>query len=53
MLDGSGPIDQKLPNSQIPQTQRFREFQLDDRVFVVTGGGRGLGLVSSALLSFD
>ncbi|KAL8850494.1 MAG: hypothetical protein Q9221_004542 [Calogaya cf. arnoldii] len=44
MVDGSGPIDQKLPTSHNAQTQRFREFELDGRVFIVTGGGRGLGL---------
>ncbi|KAL8882482.1 MAG: hypothetical protein Q9198_000526 [Flavoplaca austrocitrina] len=44
MVDGTGPIDQKLPTSSAAQTQRFREFDLAERVFIVTGGGRGLGL---------
>ncbi|KAI4279510.1 MAG: hypothetical protein LQ337_000211 [Flavoplaca oasis] len=44
MVDGTGPIDQKLPTNSAAQTQRFREFELAQRVFIVTGGGRGLGL---------
>lgn len=47
MVDGTGPIDQKLPTNSAAQTQRFREFELAQRVFIVTGGGRGLGLVSN------
>lgn len=30
--------------------QRFPEFQLDGRVFIVTGGGRGLGLTLAEVL---
>lgn len=32
------------------QGHRFREFDLDDRVFAITGGGRGLGLAMAEAL---
>lgn len=51
MLDGSSPIGQKLPSSHAAQTQRFREFTLEGRVIVMTGGGQGLGLGSSHFLN--
>lgn len=35
-------IKQPLPEGQAQQ--RFREFNLQGKVFAVTGGGRGLGL---------
>ena len=47
VVNGTGPIDQKLPTNSAAQTQRFRECDLAQRVFIVTGGGRGLGLVSN------
>ncbi|KAL8673409.1 MAG: hypothetical protein Q9168_002152 [Polycauliona sp. 1 TL-2023] len=46
----SGPIEQKLPTSHTAQIHRFREFDLDGRVFIVTGGGRGLGLCMAEAL---
>ncbi|KAJ5980724.1 hypothetical protein N7481_008022 [Penicillium waksmanii] len=38
-------IQSKLPSKkQLRNANRFREFDLEGRVFAVTGGGRGLGL---------
>ncbi|KAK4541141.1 hypothetical protein LTR36_008215 [Oleoguttula mirabilis] len=38
-------IAQRLPDPKSTErTQRFREFELDGRVYVVTGGAQGLGL---------
>lgn len=38
-------IQSKLPSKkQLRNANRFREFDLEDRVFAITGGGRGLGL---------
>jgi hypothetical protein len=38
-------IQERLPpDSKANTQQRFREFDLQDKVFVVTGGARGLGL---------
>ncbi|KAI7536843.1 hypothetical protein KC331_g11254, partial [Hortaea werneckii] len=44
-------IASRLPNPQhVVAPQRFREFELDGRVFVVTGGARGLGLALAEVL---
>ncbi|OQE27673.1 hypothetical protein PENSTE_c004G01451 [Penicillium steckii] len=38
-------IQSKLPSKkQLRNANRFREFDLEDRVYAITGGGRGLGL---------
>ncbi|CAI7677563.1 unnamed protein product [Penicillium pancosmium] len=38
-------IQSKLPSKkQLRNANRFREFDLEGRVFAITGGGRGLGL---------
>ena len=38
-------IQSKLPTKKLLRNaNRFREFDLEDRVFAITGGGRGLGL---------
>lgn len=42
-------IAQRLPDPE-RQPQRFRDFDLEGRVFVVTGGGRGLGLTLAEVL---
>ena len=42
-------IAQRLPDPE-HQPQRFREFDLEGKVFVVTGGGRGLGLTLAEVL---
>ncbi|RMZ13085.1 hypothetical protein D0860_02685 [Hortaea werneckii] len=44
-------IASRLPDPQhVVAPQRFREFELDGRVFVVTGGARGLGLALAEVL---
>ncbi|KAJ5586434.1 hypothetical protein N7450_006221 [Penicillium hetheringtonii] len=43
-------IQKPLPRHDLKKTQRFREFDLDGKVFVVTGGGRGLGLAMAEAL---
>ncbi|KAL9045563.1 MAG: hypothetical protein Q9214_001414 [Letrouitia sp. 1 TL-2023] len=48
--EGGEPITQKLPESQPAKKERFREFFLADKVFVVTGGARGLGLTMAEAL---
>lgn len=42
-------IAQRLPDPE-REPQRFRDFDLQDKVFVVTGGGRGLGLTLAEVL---
>lgn len=47
---GSTPsIKEKLPDPERTPF-RFREFDLEGKVFVVTGGGRGLGLTLAEAL---
>jgi hypothetical protein len=44
-------IQTKLPpDNKTRNTQRFREFDLENRVFAITGGGRGLGLAMAEAL---
>lgn len=48
---GGPRIQETLPDK--PQTQvhgRFREFDLQNRVYAVTGGARGLGLAMAEAL---
>lgn len=42
-------IASRLPDPE-RQPQRFRDFDLAGKVFVVTGGGRGLGLTLAEVL---
>lgn len=42
-------IAQRLPDPE-RQPHRFRDFDLEGKVFVVTGGGRGLGLTLAEVL---
>lgn len=38
-------IQNKLPSKkQLRNANRFREFDMEGRVYAITGGGRGLGL---------
>lgn len=47
----SDHIQTKLPpDFGTKNSQRFREFNLEDRVFAITGGGRGLGLAMGEAL---
>jgi hypothetical protein len=44
-------IQSKLPSKkQLRNANRFREFDMEDRVYVITGGGRGLGLAMGEAL---
>jgi len=43
-------IAKPLPRSDAGPQQRLREFELDGRVFIVTGGARGLGLTLAEAL---
>ena len=43
-------IAQRLPAESKHSPQRLREFGLDNRVFIVTGGARGLGLTLAEAL---
>lgn len=46
------PIKEKLPlDGTETHKQRFREFDLQDKVYMITGGAQGLGLsLAEALL---
>ena len=53
----SVPVSTRAPSSiaqRLPDPEkdhgRFREFDLEGKVFVVTGGGRGLGLTLAEVL---
>ena len=44
-------IQQRLPSKkQLRNANRFREFDIEGRVYVITGGGRGLGLSMGEVL---
>ncbi|OOQ88056.1 putative short chain dehydrogenase/oxidoreductase [Penicillium brasilianum] len=44
-------IQSKLPSKkQLRNANRFREFDMEGRVYVITGGGRGLGLAMGEAL---
>ncbi|PYI06750.1 NAD(P)-binding protein [Aspergillus sclerotiicarbonarius CBS 121057] len=49
---GAHHIQTRIPSlkSEPKKGHRFREFDLDERVFAVTGGGRGLGLAMAEAL---
>lgn len=45
------PIQERLPTGNEKSTrERFSEFDLQGKVFTVTGGGRGLGLTMAEAL---
>lgn len=45
------PIQERLPSeTQANTQQRFREFDMQGKVYVVTGGARGLGLAMAEAL---
>jgi hypothetical protein len=45
------PIQERQPTGDDKSTQkRFSEFDLEGKVFTVTGGGRGLGLTMAEAL---
>ncbi|KAK5135206.1 hypothetical protein LTR08_005455 [Meristemomyces frigidus] len=51
MSKTSSAIAQRLPDpSTIEGKHRFREFELNDKVFIVTGGAQGLGLALAEAL---
>lgn len=50
-INSASHIQKPLPNDYAGQNiQRFREFDLQGKVFAVTGGGRGLGLTLAEAL---
>lgn len=49
--DAPAPIQERQPIANEKSTQnRFSEFDLQGKIFTVTGGGRGLGLTMAEAL---
>lgn len=50
-VPSDAPIQERQPTGDENNTQkRFSEFELQGKVFTVTGGGRGLGLTMAEAL---